>query len=305
MNFNLFMLGDDHEGNTFRYEEGVDMALNMLHDPWGGLQAKHNWMMHHGDPTESIFWNDDRRYDQDSHKFKDTMFSQVDRVVKKYSPHRSKMLLMMDGNHGNCANTRPIGNPNLEVANRLELPFGTYACISTYLYRNRPIFRHFSGHGWGFINSRVKPYKRAKVNMEIQLRSLLEQKASNCMLSSMGHTHKLVVYEPDEQLFMEARGGRIYAGHSSPLGYYGDVQFIPGDLRWYVNTGSMVKLNDIDSQANTGDWTSNSIHRSGYAERSGYDPIDIGFAIAEIRDGMISDIKKVAVDAHQGIKILR
>ena len=192
--FNLFLAGDDHRGNAFRYHEGVEMMLGMLHQDWNGV--KKNFLVHHGDITESIFWND-FRYDQDSHAFRDTIFKQVQDVVQEYRKHKKKILLIMDGNHGNTARLRPIGNPNIEICNQLQLPFGTYAAVVTYRHNTHVLFRHLVGHGWGHISSRVKPYKRAKANQEIQLRAGLEHKASNCMLMSMGHVHRLVTYSPD------------------------------------------------------------------------------------------------------------
>lgn len=301
--FNLFLFGDDHMGNKFRYDEGVQMVLDMLHDPWGGLPSSKNYLVHHGDFTESIFYNE-MRYDQGSHRFKDTLFSQVADSVKEFRKHRKKILMGLDGNHGNCYRVRPYGNPNIEICNQLQIPYGTFASIVEYRKGEKVLFRHYLGHGWGSVASRVKPYKRAKVNMEIQLRASLENKAANCMLMSMGHTHKLVTYRPECQLFMSMQGKKIRAGWTTPDRYYGDVDWIPGDLRWYANTGSMVKLTDIDSGANSGDFTTNNIHKSGYAEMAGYDPIPVGFCIAEVRGGKIRDLKKVAVDDAAGIFII-
>jgi hypothetical protein len=301
-NFNLFLYGDDHMGNLFRYDEGVQMVFDMLHKPWADLKSTHNYMVHHGDPTESIFYNENR-YDPESHRFKDTLFAQVRDVVKEYRKSRGKILVIMDGNHGNCAKVRPYGNPTLEICNQLQVPFGTYAAIVTYSDAGNILFRHYAFHGARSIGSRVKPYKRAKANMEIQLRSHLEHKVSNCVLMSMGHTHQLLTYRPDQQLMMEAQSSRLQARYSSPWGFYGDAKMVPADLRWYVNTGSMLKLTNINKEAHTGDYTSNNQHISGYAEMFGYDPIPMGFCIAEIRDGVMRDIKKIAVDAA-GIKII-
>jgi hypothetical protein len=35
---------------------------------------------------------------------------------------------------------------------------------------------------------------------------------------------------------------------------------------------------------------------SSYAERAGYDPIELGFAVVLIRDGVIAEIRKEVVD---------
>ena len=59
-------------------------------------------------------------------------------------------------------------------------------------------------------------------------------------------------------------------------------EHIPRHLRWYCNTGSFLGTYGPDGI-------------SGYAERFGYDPVELGYLIAEIRDGIIKDIKKVII----------
>jgi len=34
---------------------------------------------------------------------------------------------------------------------------------------------------------------------------------------------------------------------------------------------------------------------SGYAERFGYDPVELGFAIAIVRGGIIQDVRKIII----------
>ena len=54
-------------------------------------------------------------------------------------------------------------------------------------------------------------------------------------------------------------------------------EWIPTEQRWYVNTGAVLKL--------YGEGV------SGYAEVAGYDPIELGFAVVEVRDRMVQGVR--------------
>lgn len=293
---NLFLFGDAHMCSSFHYDEGLDVILNMIHSSWGGLPVEHNFGWDHGDTAEMIFI-DDRRFDFDSQNPRDTVQTQRDYVIKRYREFGGKLMGISDGNHMNNKKFLVFGQVMQEICEKIGVRYGTFSSRITYrdwLSNETVLFRHFVGHGWGTVKSRVRPLHRANCNMEIQLRQALENKASDCMLSSMGHTHRLLVYRPDSQLYMYGNSERIIAGWTNSDEWYGEQKFIPEDLRWYVNTGSLLKLYNRPGQV-------------GYAETAGYDPIPIGFAIAEVRDGRIRDIKRIAVDnaAPKGYIVLK
>ena len=139
------------------------------------------------------------------------------------------------------------------------------------------MFNHFAGHGWKSVNSTVEPPERAKVNMQIALKNALKAQAGDCLLMSMGHTHKLLVKPPISQLYIEAEEDILVQKYTSAKKHDG---FIHPDYRWFVNTGSFLKLYGPES---------------GYAERAGYPPNELGFAVVEIRGGEIEAIKRVVV----------
>jgi len=297
--FNLFHIGDNHLGNSMMYERGYMMALNALDSEWGGLPASRNVAVHVGDIHEGIYM-DDYRFDPGVHDAEKDMYWMVDASENMHRPYAKKFLVWMDGNHSNTRKLRPLGNSTYEHAKRVGGEFGTYQAVLTFkTVHGTVMFRNFVGHGWGSISSKVKPGKRAKANREISLMMKLAAKASNCMLMCMGHTHQLEVYTPHQELYMRhVGGGKIIQGYTNPEKYYGDVDYIPDELRYYANTGSFLKLYrpvkyDEDRK-----------HSSGYAEMAGYDPVALGFTVTEVRNGRIQAVRKIVVDEHQGFIIL-
>lgn len=297
MDFNAFLGGDDHLGTELRYDEGFKIMLDMLWKEYSGVKT--NTLFHMGDPLDAVFLDDPRYSPEVVRDKRDCLLRQISDYADMLTPHETKISLMLDGNHANRRNMRAFGNSTEEICNRVGIPFGTYAAIITFKNRKksasiqgapigkeRTLFKFFLHHGSGSVKSVVKPHKRAKANREIAIRNILEQKSSDCILMAMGHTHQLEVYQPDEFLYVHSEGSRIRQGWTSDRGWYGDQKFIPGDFRYYVNTGSWVKLYGKDA---------------GYAERAGYNPIPLGFTIAKVRDGEIEDVDKISVDDDLGI----
>jgi hypothetical protein len=116
--------------------------------------------------------------------------------------------------------------------------------------------------------------------MRIALKNHLSDKVSDAMVMSMGHTHKLLVRKPISRLYMVMEDGRIRQKYTSAKK---DDGYIHPDYRWYVNTGSFYKLFGQGF--------------SGYAERKGYSPIELGFAVLEIRGGKPHDVKRCVCDS--------
>lgn len=114
--------------------------------------------------------------------------------------------------------------------------------------------------------------------MELILKRHLKHKFGDCLLMSMGHTHKLLICSPNPELYLTDDGSQItqkYTRSDKADGY------IHPDHRWYINTGSFLKL--------YGDGV------SGYAERAGYDPVELGFIVVMVRDRKIVDVRKVTL----------
>ena len=60
-----------------------------------------------------------------------------------------------------------------------------------------------------------------------------------------------------------------------------NAKYIEPNNRIYVNTGSFYKLYEYGI--------------SGYAERAGYDPIELGFTIAKVRNGKLIGVDKIVI----------
>jgi hypothetical protein len=278
------------------------MMTDMVLKSWDGLPSSRNKVIDHGDFMEAILVDDFRyqfnntavyenilndgvRFNESNIKTKrmvkqENAMAQLEQAVKNREPIKEHILLILDGNHPQ--RLHPYGELTAELCKRLGVNYGTYTSHITYRTPNKYVdhksnldtfaFNHFAGHGWKSINSLVEPPERAKLNMQISLKNHLKSQAGDCLLMSMGHTHKLIFKKPLSQLYMEGQDDILVQKYTSAKKHDG---FIHPDYRWFVNTGSFVKLYS---------------EHSGYAERAGYPPNELGFAIVEIRGG---DIKRV------------
>lgn len=273
--FNIFLYGDDHEGSTLRYEQGFNAMVNMMHTEFEG--CSHNIAIDHGDPIEAITV-DDKRYDRETTK-EGLVLQQIDDAVKNREPIKHMIACMVDGNHPR--KLWRFGAITKKICERLGVAFGTYASIVSYRSWRDPgyvLFRHYVTHGFCSVTSSADDPKRRRANMELSLKRSLKFKA-NCLLNSMGHTHKLLTCKPQRELYLTVEDSGLqqqYTGGDSTA-----AEYIHPDLKWYANTGSFLKLNEIGV--------------SGYAEVAGFDPIELGFCVAMVRDGKLQDVREVTV----------
>ena len=277
--WNLFLFGDDHEGAALRYDDGWNQLVDMMHSEYDGLPASRNYGVHHGDVIEAI-QTDDRRYE--SHETREALtLAQIYEAIRNLDPIKKKLLCVLDGNHPQKLHR--FGKITSHICKELGVPFGTWAAKITYNdHRDNVQFKHFCTHGSGSINSVADDPERQKTNMRLSLKRKLKKKFGDVLLGSMGHTHKILICKPTEDLFIADEDGELrqfYTG--APIKYDPHKGFIHPDFRWAVNTGSFLKLYGESF--------------SGYGERAGYDPIELGFCIAKIRNSTISDIVKVIV----------
>ena len=105
--------------------------------------------------------------------------------------------------------------------------------------------------------------------------------SGDCELMACGHSHRVLTRTPARKLALFSN-----SHHSSLNQHYLNPQekagkYIDHDLRWYVCSGSFLKqfVEGID----------------GYAERCGYEPIEIGYVIVHIRNGAIVDLTEVII----------
>lgn len=271
-NFNLFCFGDLHKGSVLHYDAGVEKLKNMMHSEYDGCRS--NLGVNHGDNCEAICI-DDKRYQKDTTIY-DSVLSEMDAVIDDLKPISHMLVCGLDGNH-ELKLWRVLGNLSARIYKELQVPFGTYTARITYQFSNGNYFKHFATHGARSISSTADDAKRRQANMQLQLKRHLKFKSQTCALATEGHTHKLIVCKPDSELYLDDDGENITQHYTQPAtnGYTHHEQI------YFANTGSFMKLYEIGV--------------SGYAERFGYDPIELGFIIAKIRDQKIVDVDKVVL----------
>ena len=277
LDWNLFLFGDDHIGASLRHNHGWEQLVDMMHSEYDGLPASRNFGVHHGDVIEAIMV-DDKRYNEFETR-EQNVLAQIYASIKVLHPIHKKLLTILDGNHP--AKLSNFGEITKHICKELNVQYGTWAAKLIYKdHKDNIQFKHFCTHGSGSISSVADDPERRKTNMRLSLKRKLKHKFGDTILNSMGHTHKILICEPTKDLYITDENNehqQNYTGApTNPSGY------IHGDFKWFVNTGAFLKL--------YGDGF------SGYAERAGYDPIELGFCVARIRKGRIVGIKKEVLD---------
>lgn len=277
---NLFLFGDDHEGSIMRHDSGWAQLVDMMTSEYDGIPASANFGIDHGDIIEAIMV-DDPRYD--GLTTQGNILRQIQGAIKHRMPIRDKLLCILDGNHPN--KLWRFGNITEEICRNLGVEYGTWSARITVAYGdNGPVqYKHFCTHGArGVINSVADDPKRRKANMELSLKRSLMHKAGDCLIMSMGHTHKLLCCDPEPQLYLTDNGAELQQRYTGPRKKTG---YIHPDYRYYFNTGSFYRLY-ADSEDGP---------ISGYAEIAGYDPTELGFWVVKVRDCEIVGREKVVV----------
>jgi len=273
--FNLFLFGDDHEGTVLRYKEGWEKLVEMMNNPYGDLPETANYGVDHGDIVEAIC-TDDKRYDATTTSLNVT--KQIDQAVKNRLHIKDKLVCILDGNHP--SKLVNFGDITKDICTKLGVQFGTWTARITYKTNSTRHFKHFAVHGiGGTINSKCDDERRRQNYMELALKRKLRDKGGDTLLMSMGHTHKLLICDPINKLYLSDNGQTIHQNYTRRK--LGRQDYIDPDHRWYVHTGSFYKLY-VDGL-------------TSYAEKAGYDPIELGFCCARFRDGDIVNVDKIII----------
>lgn len=264
----LVLFGDDHEGNLLRYDKGVEELKNFI------LSEPNRYAIHMGDEMDA-FYLDDPRYSVET--VKSAPIIQQQNVLETFKPIVSRLLGIMMGNHTYKLLPK-IGNVTQDTCKRLGVPYGGYWCkFEIHDKRGKPLYKVFAEHGAKSISSAADDPIRRRANMELTLKRHLFQKAGDCILLAKGHCHKLLVADPRPALYMTTDGGQIRQNYTHPESG-GD--YIPPENRWYAATGSFLRTSKEGV--------------TSYAERADYDPVELGFVVAEVRDGkMVRVYEKV------------
>ena len=274
MNCDLLLPGDIHKGTTLMSRSGVESLLYKL-------SKKNTYMIFMGDAIDAITGSD-RRFDMELSDGT-TPIEQADWIVNKFLPYKNKIITWLAGNHESTV--RGVGNLVISIiCDKLKVQYGTFSCRVEFkrLDHGNNIFSGMFHHGSGQVSSSHPDPMVRQAIMTYKLKQKLEPFGGNCVLNAMGHTHKLLIYKPVEELYIKTRDGILVSDYTKPsdLVYFGNGGHIDSIHRWYVNTGSFQKLYSKNDLA------------SGYAEANMYPPVELGYPIVKIRDGKIIDIVK-------------
>jgi len=275
-NFNLFLFGDGHEGSVLRHDKGWEQLLTTMLNEYDGLPPECNFGIDHGDIIEAIMV-DDKRYSMETTK-ESSILSQINNAVRQRERIKDKLITVLDGNHP--YKLRKFGDITKTLCERLDAPYGTYSCIITYKSKGgATLFKHYVHHGFGSLKSSANPYMRKVLNKQLSLRNKFSEKFGDCLLNSMGHTHQLIVVDPIHQPYLTTdKDGKLEMKYTKPSKRSG---YIDPDHRWYVNTGGFYRAYEQGI--------------TSYIEMGGYNPVELGFLVAKIRDRNITDIDKIIV----------
>lgn len=269
---NLYLASDTHVGSLLTHYDGIETLKELV------LSDKNARLIHLGDLCEAIMVDDNKRFDPTTQDLSIlTPMQQYQRFVEIFRPLSKQLLYVNDGNH-DLKHLRTM-NFVQYVCSEIGVPYGTYTSKLTVCDdKGRDRFKIFTGHGWGSIRSLAGGPVRRKANMKVSLQQKLEGKAGDCVLMAMGHTHRTIVSRPERELYMTDDSARLIQNYTqSPQ----MSDYIPPNLRWYVNTGNFLK-NQL-------------LGVSGYAERAGYDPMPLGFIKVIVDEWQIVDVKKIFV----------
>ncbi len=243
--------------------------------------------IHMGDAIEAITW-DDPRFDISVHKL--VPEAEADGIVDMLEPIKNKLDIMLLGNHE--YKLWKYGNITGRICRELStakhtVEYGTYSCV-VHIYDDEGLqFKMYLNHGFGTVRSAAKDYQQAQGNIKANLKLKLAGFFEDVLIAAMGHTHRMIIVPPtDEQLYLyTSKEGKIKQKY---MDLADNDKHIDPDRRYYINTGSFLKLYDEEPDIH-------GEYAVSYAEMKGYKPIQLGFVCIEVRDRKIRKVYKVRI----------
>jgi hypothetical protein len=281
-NFDLFLLGDSHDGSLSRHKDGWYQALEHIRSK----RTNRVWLG--GDLIEGICVDDHRYNIETSDGALNTPTKQCNSVVKDLNSIKNQIDFILEGNHE--WKLQKFGNLTRDhICAKLfgeELKYkyyGTYTTKMTLKDKSGNImFKGFYTHGNGTINSSADDPLTREAHKQKILKRRLQFKAADCLLMATAHTHQLVVAKPAHELYLTDENGRLLSQYTEQSSKFEPHAYIDPNLRWYVSSGSFLKLYLLGA--------------TGYAERLALNPTQLGYAVAEIRDRKLVNIRKVELN---------
>lgn len=275
-NHNLYLFGDSHEGTILKSYDGYNETIERIR------RDKIGYAVHMGDIADSVTI-DDPRYDPSTIDGRSNCpLEQYKVATKELKPIKNKLITILEGNHDHKLTARKgLGNfVKLITCDELGIPFGTFSCkLWIKNRRDKQMYKIFLTHGSRSISSKSNdPIKRLNSKI-MKLKNSLYDLAGDCAIMAMGHSHQLLVANPAESLYLVDDGKKIHQRYTtSPSN---GSEYIHPDHRWYVNTGSYLKLY-VEGI-------------SSYGERMGLSPVELGYCVIKVREGKVSSVEKIVI----------
>ena len=282
----IILFGDTHEGCILKHKKGVRDVVEYIKN------TENCFAVHMGDIVESIAI-DDIRYDRKTiDPGSPTPLKQYLNARDELEPIKDKLLVILEGNH-DWKVERKHGDFLREiVCEPLGVPYGTFDCWLTAVPGKKPAWRYckegdknnvkynfFLTHGVGTAKSAAKDPILRLGNRMAAAKWKLHEHASDCVLMAQGHTHRLMVVKPTKTLGMKCVDGQIIQEYYTTSD---SLEKIDKDHRWYLHCGSFLKKYG-------------PMGVSGYAERMGLPPAELGFVRVIIKNYKVQDCQEVRV----------
>lgn len=273
--FQVVLAGDLHYGNI---NCNRDLVGELIEDIGSGGK----YLLNLGDNIEAILPGD-KRYLHASVDVQNglmTPAAQGDAIVKDFMPVRDRILAWGDGNHE--AKLWNTYSPGQEMAKDLKCPYGGYNYIAQFFHEGELMFKFSISHGSGKLPAGAKDPIQRKANRKAWLKRRLERTGfTDCILQAMGHTHARIVVEPTigDETVLVTTGDKIKQDRRHETDQASE--YISPERRWYVNTGSFLRL-----------YSEPGSLVFGYAEIAGYEPTDLGWIEVTVQNGRVVDVEE-------------
>ena len=267
---NIYNLSDLHVGSLAFHEEAfLKLRDKIKRDKYARVQFG-------GDATEGKTVDSPHFNPDGLHKSQLNVHAQCDYFVKLWKPIASKTILFSEGNHDMYL------SKDFDVTGYMCKELGiedSRGGYQTLLDINEGELILHNWHGRPTMPSGAKDDIQREANQKAWLKNKMKGLAS-AHAHYMSHTHKCLITPPSEQYALLQSGdnvkGRFFTEHEYLID---GEKWIPVDSRWYVNTGTFRRTGMFGY--------------TDYSEIAGYAPVPIACTKTEVRDGKITDIKKL------------
>lgn len=271
---NIFLFGDLHIGTVLCHRDGIQQLIDTMQGSY--RSSTNNYGICMGDMIEAITI-DDRRYDIAT-TAEPFPLQQVKDAVETLRPIASRLLCMLKGNHEHAL--WKFGDLAHEIADQLGVTYGTYSAKLTISTKDgKYLYKIFATHGRKGINSTADDPTRRLANLRLSLKKNLKFKAGDAVVMVKGHTHKLLICEPEQELYLTDNTKNIKQRYITSSQ---NAPYIHPDHRFYVNSGSFLKMYGPDGV-------------SSYSEIAEYDPLELGMCCVVVRDSVVQGVDRIVL----------